>query len=71
MIEDARPEQLLAFAMVQRAMADVIAGDPEALAWLEDRALPWLELVTPAGVDPGAVLRRILRRVDPGNPLAA
>lgn len=69
--ESARPEQLLAFAMIQRAMADTIAGDAEALAWLEGRALAWLELVSPADVDPGAVLQRILRRVDPGNPLAA
>lgn len=62
---EAQPEQLLAVAVIQRAMADTIAGDVDALAWLRTQAAPWLSIVCPSTVEPDDVLRRILRRVDP------
>lgn len=55
-----QPEQLLAAAMVQRAVVDAQAGDEDAREWLRYRALPWLEILCPTEVDPGEVLRQLV-----------
>lgn len=52
----AAPEQCLAAALLQDALADAQAGDTEARAFLmSDGCAPWLAAVTPAGRDTGSV----------------
>lgn len=54
------PEQLLAAAVVQRAVVDARAGGEDAREWLRHRALPWLEFLCSDEIEPEEVVRQLV-----------
>lgn len=59
---DVDPELRLAAGVIRRALADA-ARDPEARAWLSSgMARPWVACITPAGMDPDAIVARLIER---------
>lgn len=49
------PAQQLAGAVLLAAVYDARRGDAQAARWLRRDATLWLELATPAGMEPGEV----------------
>lgn len=53
----------LAAAVLMRALEDCRSGDALACAWLEYRALSWIEAVSPSDVDPVIAHANLINRL--------